>query len=707
MLKKILWLLLFSILTLFANEGKTVTTDKFQIFAKSVENETDKMVATGNVLLTTPKYYIMAEELVYFKDSEIAEAFGNVVVIQNGTSQMISEYAYFDMKNDMTMINPIFFLDYTNNLWINSKTVDSGPTEDNFDTSTISSCNCIDPAWSMRVSSGTRDNENQWMHLFNMRLYVGRVPVFYTPYFGYPTDNTRRSGLLNPTMGISNEEGFLYAQPIYFAPADNWDLEFVPQNRVKRGSGLYTTFRYADSRYSTFLLKTGVFKEEETYQNKYSIENEKHHGFNIKYDRSNIFESGTSNDELALWLDWMNDVEYRNLDNDNISSTGDSTSYGTNRESYINYYYDTSKWYNGIYFKYYLNTSIDDNDVTLQQLPQYQSHIYTDSIIFDKLTYSTDLLYTNYFREDGITAQKTDFNIPLSYEFSFFDDYLFFKLKEDLTVSNIKYGLEEDQNYEDGNYIKSNHQISLSTDLIKPYKDIAHSINLGIDYTVPEVYEKSGDLHGVTSSDGTLSSFTFTESAKSLALSAKQYFYDIKTKKLLLSDFLTQSYEYKNEKYVATNLENQLTINYDLGTISNRMIYNQEDEEVILSSSSFSIAKDWASLTTTHYSSKPTTNTSYGNSESMTLSASVKPTKRVTLTYENNYNLLNDESSKESYILDYDEKCWSINLKLEDSLITSSSTTSSAVRQDILYVSFELKPLGGYQFKQKFDERTE
>ncbi len=707
MLKKLVFLILIFSIILFAKDIKSVQSDKFQLVAKSVENESDKMHAKGHILLTTPKYYIMADELIYFKDKQVAEVFGNVVVIQNGVSQVVSEYAYLDFKNEENIINPIFMMDLKNNLWINSKKIDSTSSEYNFLTSTISSCDCIDPAWSMRVSSASKDNENQWMHLFNMRLYVGSVPIFYLPYFGYPTDNTRRSGLLRPTIGYSGDEGFLYAQPIYLAPADNWDLEFVPQNRVKRGAGVYSTFRYADSRYSTFLFKTGIFKEKAEYQNRFNLKNDKHYGFNIKYDRSNIFENDYTNDELSIWVDWMNDIDYRNLDSDNISAIGDSTSYGSSRESYINYYYDMAKWYNGVYFKYYLNTSIDDNDVTLQQLPQYQSHIYTDSFIFDKLTYSSDLLYTNYFRENGITANKTDFNIPLSYEFSLFDDYLFLKLKEDLTLSNIKYGLEDTQRYKDVNYIRSNHQISLSTDLIKAYKDTAHSINFGIDYVVPETYERSGDIYGVNSTDTNLSSFAFTESAKSLSLSAKQYFYDIKTKGLLVSDFLTQSYEYKNDKYIATNLENHLTINYSLGTISNRVIYNQEDNEFILSSSSFSLAKNGTSLKTTHYNTKSTQNTSYGNSESMTLEASLQANKRITLSYKNSYDLRSDESSKETYSLTYNEKCWSVNLRLEDSLVTSSSTTSSAVRQNILYVNFELKPLGGYEFKRKFDERTD
>lgn len=709
MLKKLLLTIVFFTTSIFANEDnlKEVNTDKFQLLSKSVSNDLYIIKAKGSVLLTTPKYYILADELIYYKESKVAEVFGNVAVIQNGTSQLISEYAYFDFANDIKVINPVLLLEQETNLWINSQSIDTNPEKYSFGMSTISSCDCYDPAWSIRASSANHDNVNKWMHLYNMRLYIGDVPVFYLPYFGYPTDNTRRTGLLAPILGYSKDEGFLYAQPIYFAPADDWDLEFVPQNRVKRGSGVYTTYRFADSPYSTLKFKTGIFKEKVEYADTFNLENDKHYGFNLDYNRSNLFEDKDSNDALSIWLDWMNDIDYRNLDSDSISATGDDTSYGTSRESYINYYYDMAKWYNGIYFKYYLDTEVDNNDATLQQLPQYQSHLYTDSVIFDKLIYSVDFMNTNYDRKEGITANKTDINIPLSYEFSFFDDFLFFKLKEDTTLSTIQYGLEDGQNYKNGNYVRSIHQASLSTDLIKPYTDIAHSINLGIDYSIPKVYTKNGDLYGVTTTNDDLSSFVFTESERSIALSMKNYFYSIESKGLLVSDSLSQSFDYKNEKYVATNLENQLTINYSLGSISNRMIFNQEDDEYILSSSSFSLAKNSNSLKITHYKTKESENTSYDNDESMTLAASMRFAKRYTLGYSNSYDILNKETSKEVYSIKYDEKCWDITFQLQDSLVTSSSTTSSAVRQDSLYVTFNLKPLGGYVYKYKMDEREE
>ena len=78
------------------------------------------------------------------------------------------------------------------------------------------------------------------MHLYNPVFYVGKVPVLYLPYFGFPTDKTRRSGLLIPEIAYLSEQGLYYKQPIYFAPMQSWDLEFDPQIRTRRGAGIYT-----------------------------------------------------------------------------------------------------------------------------------------------------------------------------------------------------------------------------------------------------------------------------------------------------------------------------------------------------------------------------------------------------------------------------------------------------------------------------------
>ena len=103
----------------------------------------------------------------------------------------------------------------------------------------------------MEFSSTDYNSDTKWLNIYNARLYVGDILVFYSPYFGYSSDNTRRTGLLMPSVGFSADEGIYYEQPIYIAEQNWWDLELKPQIRTNRGYGGYSTFRFVDSKIST------------------------------------------------------------------------------------------------------------------------------------------------------------------------------------------------------------------------------------------------------------------------------------------------------------------------------------------------------------------------------------------------------------------------------------------------------------------------
>lgn len=61
----------------------------------------------------------------------------------------------------------------------------------NVTSSVVSSCNVSDPDWSIKFSSGKLNRNSKYLHLFNPRFYIKNMPVFYLPYFGFPTDKTR------------------------------------------------------------------------------------------------------------------------------------------------------------------------------------------------------------------------------------------------------------------------------------------------------------------------------------------------------------------------------------------------------------------------------------------------------------------------------------------------------------------------------------
>src|SRR5574344_735205 len=92
-----------------------------------------------------------------------------------------------------------------------------------FEKATLSTCPIDKRSWHLSSSSVTMKKGDAFGDAWNDVLYIGKVPVFYTPYAHFPITNKRRSGLLVPSAGFSTSTGISYAQPIYLNLATNYD----------------------------------------------------------------------------------------------------------------------------------------------------------------------------------------------------------------------------------------------------------------------------------------------------------------------------------------------------------------------------------------------------------------------------------------------------------------------------------------------------
>ena len=75
------------------------------------------------------------------------------------------------------------------------------------------------------------------------KLKIRNVPVFYTPYLQFPIDSRRKSGLLFPQIG-SSDDGLDLATPFYWNIAPNYDATITPRYISDRGTGAELEFRY-------------------------------------------------------------------------------------------------------------------------------------------------------------------------------------------------------------------------------------------------------------------------------------------------------------------------------------------------------------------------------------------------------------------------------------------------------------------------------
>ena len=691
--------------------AQELNTEKLQLVAKDVDTKNNIITATGDVVAYSPTYYLSSDKMIYDKDKEILELFDNVLIIKDNKIQTQSNYAFVDMKNDIINQDPVFLMDNTSNIWSNSKEANKDKDVITLENSILSSCDCIDPIWSIRSSSSDYDTEAMWMNTYNPRLYVKNVPVFYLPYFGFPTDTTRRTGLLLPTMGYSSSEGFLYSQPIFIAPADDYDIELIPQIRTQRGYGSYANFRYADSPDSMLNVKTGYFKEFDNYRSKEQLENSEHYGLDIDYERKNIFAKNKEHqDGVFTSIRYLNDIEYITLKEEDDNLWTDKKV-----ESKVNYFYNTPEYYGGVYGKYYVDASQKTNDNTLQELPQIQLHSYNKELFLENLIYSIDTKAQNFTRKEGLNAKIYDINVPISYTKNILDDYMYVGVENRTILTQYDYSnsLYNNLRYEDGTLIQNRTSFIVGTDLLKPYSDYIHTLNLNASYDIPENLRKDGDLYNITVKENQplkydeLSVFPTLQEQKTIKLSLNQSIYDKDNLKQFINHKMSQSILYNSfDEPKFQDLDNYVKINHDYGSLSGKVVYNMDDNKVVEGSFDNSLSYENLTFSAGYYYTKKTNNefNTRDDLESYRLSTSYKLAKDYSIKYYENYDLQEKTRNRQGIGLNIDDSCWNLDLLLEKEITPRSRYVEStrsydSYEQTIVYAVLMLKPIGGIRQK--------
>ena len=692
--------------------AEELNMEKLQLVAKDVDTKNNIITAVGDVVAYSPTYYLSSDKMVYDKDKEILELFDNVLIIKDNKIQTQSNYAYVDMKNDIINQDPVFLMDNSSNIWSNSKEANKDKDLITLENSILSSCDCIDPIWSIRSSSSDYDTEAMWMNTYNPRLYIKNVPVFYLPYFGFPTDTTRRTGLLLPTMGYSSSEGFLYSQPIFIAPADDYDIELIPQIRTQRGYGSYANFRYADSPDSMLNVKTGYFKEFDNYRSKEQLENSEHYGLDIDYERKNIFAKNKEHqDGVFTSIRYLNDIEYITLKEE------DDYNLGTDKkiESKVNYFYNTPEYYGGVYGKYYVDASQKTNDNTLQELPQIQLHSYNKELFLENLIYSIDTKAQNFTRKEGLNAKIYDINVPISYTKNILDDYMYVGVENRtiLTQYDYSHSFYNNLRYENGTLIQNRTSFIVGTDLLKPYSDYIHTLNLNASYDIPENLRKDGDLYNITVKENQplkyneLSVFPTLQEQKTIKLSLNQSIYDKDNLKQFINHKMSQSILYNSfDEPKFQDLDNYVKINHDYGSLSGKVVYNMDDNKVVEGSFDNSLSYENLTFSAGYYYTKKTNNefNTRDDLESYRLSTSYKLAKDYSIKYYENYDLQEKTRNRQGIGLNIDDSCWNLDLLLEKEITPRSRYVEStrsydSHEQTIVYAVLMLKPIGGIRQK--------
>ncbi|MFT7004287.1 MAG: LPS-assembly protein [Sulfurimonas sp.] len=695
-------LTLFLILTsfLFAVEKE----DKVEIYATTIESQNNIVTTSGEVTVVYKDYMLSAKKAIYDKNSGILELFDNIRAYQGKKYKLLGDYAKLNISKKERIFKPFFMLEKESNVWISA---DEGCALDkDFDiqSGVLSGCDPIDPLWQMNFSSSTYNSDDMWLNIYNARIFIYDIPVFYTPYFGFSLDTTRRTGLLTPAFGISSDEGFYYEQPIYVAEQNWWDLELKTQVRTSRGFGAYSIFRFVDSKVSSGEFTTGYFKEYDSYFESEDLEYNTHYGFNFNYENSDVIDQwfGTSLEgQSGLYMDLnnLNDVDYINLSSNN-SSDNVTSSLVTSK---INLFYNTEDNYFATYFKYYKDLTEDSNEETLQNLPVFEYHRYLETFFGDHLLYNLDIQSDNTYRELGKHATQTDVTIPVTLQGNFFDEYLNLSYESNVYAQYSKFSGSEETStgdYNNGYIARNYHTFSASTQLTRAFENVTHVLDLSTTYTIAGEESRTGYYkdyesycsNSANADDDICEFYEISTIDNEQQFNFTQYLYDSKGSQIFYHK-LAQTVSYESSEDALGELENELDYKIS-NNISyyNDIFYDYYENKFSEINNKLTFTGGGLSLSLSHAyedTFDDSLNTSY-----ITSSASYTYDSHYSYIGSYNYDIENELINSTSIGFLYKKRCWDFGVKFVETNSPTLSTSGSTSSFDrYIYFTINLKPL--------------
>ncbi|SUI65811.1 Organic solvent tolerance protein [Shewanella putrefaciens] len=219
--------------------------NKIRIISDSSNAEMNKQaIFSGNVIFSQGDRHIAADEAILNQETQQFDANGNLV-FQDSNFTVTAESLQAQMRSNRATLEGAKY-------WLHGQQVNGDAeklqitinnnlilTNTNFTT-----CPPDNVSWLLEAEKIKINSEEEWGEIWNAKVRIAGVPVFYIPYMTIPVSDKRKSGFLYPSFSTSTTSGFEVSAPYYWNIAPEYDLTFTPNYMSNRGIFTKTEFRY-------------------------------------------------------------------------------------------------------------------------------------------------------------------------------------------------------------------------------------------------------------------------------------------------------------------------------------------------------------------------------------------------------------------------------------------------------------------------------
>lgn len=214
------------------------------------DSELGLVVASGHVEVWQGDYVLFADTLNYNERTRTVAASGNVALVEPSGTVLFANYMELsdDLREGVIRDVKLLLTDRSRAAAAGGKR--TGGTRNELHHAVYSPCAlCPEdptrpPLWQIKAVKVVHDQEEKSIVYRDAWLEIYGVPVLYTPYFSHADPSVKRkSGILGPSVSISDDLGFAVRVPVYWSLGVDRDVTFRPLITTKQGIVLDAEYR--------------------------------------------------------------------------------------------------------------------------------------------------------------------------------------------------------------------------------------------------------------------------------------------------------------------------------------------------------------------------------------------------------------------------------------------------------------------------------
>ena len=329
----LLWLLCM-MLALAAPDRARAAEAPIDVDADSlqIDKVTQEMVAKGNVVVEQKGVFkLEADEARYQGENNLVTATGSIKLFRDGDKFLSSKIVLNVNNKRGTMEDVIIDMKGPGGRGGAKKMelVDGKRIE--LKDSWYTNCDCEDPPWRIGAQKVVIDQESNSVEARGMKLYFGKVPVVYFPWWRHPLRQERKSGFLRPEIRASGGNGMEFEVPYYWNIAPDKDMTVALRSISERGmmgkieyrylglgyDGNISTNQIYDTKKNSYRGLTSINHDQRVWGWDMSLEGRYSQTRNFIQDfEQNLVDKNSRRLESHLILDkqWINNSSYSDVE---------------------------------------------------------------------------------------------------------------------------------------------------------------------------------------------------------------------------------------------------------------------------------------------------------------------------------------------------------------------------------------------------------